>query len=73
MPSKIFVIIPGARVTEIAPPVETTSSPGFRPEVSSKTWIVVCFDVSPITSPTSLFLSIRFIIDDFYFYYSLFL
>ena len=35
IPSKIFVIMPGASVTETGAPVPVTGSPGFRPVVSS--------------------------------------
>ena len=52
IPSKIFVIIPGARVTQRSRPAPSTRSPGFSPVVSSNTWMVVCSLVSPMTSPT---------------------
>ncbi len=35
IPSNILPIMPGAKVTDMAAPVDITSCPGFRPVVSS--------------------------------------
>lgn len=53
IPSKILLRMPGASVTDSVAPVPVMISPGFIPEVSSYTWIVVNSFVREITSPIS--------------------
>ena len=52
MPSKILLMMPGPRVTDMEEPVETTGSPGLSPVVTSYTWMIVCSSLMPMTSPT---------------------
>ena len=53
IPSKMELITPGPSSTDNAPPVHSTTSPGWIPAVSSYTWIVAVSPSSSMISPIS--------------------